>query len=103
MLKVAASTTADGRRRQMKERTMTKRGFGTMDPDKQREIASKGGKAAHAKGVAHEFTREKAKEAGRIGGKRISANREHMAAIGRLGAQARRTKKGDETSASSAE
>ncbi len=44
------------------------RGFGSMDEDKQREIASKGGKAAHQKGTAHEFTPDEAKEAGRKGG-----------------------------------
>jgi uncharacterized protein len=44
------------------------RGFAGMDPAKQREIASKGGKAAHAKGTAHEFTSEEAREAGRKGG-----------------------------------
>jgi general stress protein YciG len=47
----------------------SKRGFAAMTPEKQREISSKGGKAAHAMGVAHEFTREKAIEAGRKGGK----------------------------------
>lgn len=40
-----------------------------MDRDKQRQIASKGGRAAHAKGTAHEFTSEEAREAGRKGGK----------------------------------
>lgn len=44
------------------------RGFASMDPDKQREIASKGGKAAHESGHAHEFTSEEAREAGRKGG-----------------------------------
>jgi general stress protein YciG len=39
-----------------------------MDPKKQREIASKGGKAAHQKGTAHEWTKEEAREAGRKGG-----------------------------------
>ena len=39
-----------------------------MDRDKQRRIASKGGKAAHEKGTAHEWTREEAREAGRKGG-----------------------------------
>jgi uncharacterized protein len=39
-----------------------------MDAKKQREIASKGGKAAHAKGTAHEWTKEEAREAGRKGG-----------------------------------
>ena len=40
------------------------RGFASMDPDKQREIASEGGKAAHASGNAHEFTSEEARKAG---------------------------------------
>jgi general stress protein YciG len=44
------------------------RGFASMDPGKQREIASKGGKAAHEKGTAHEWTAEEAREAGRKGG-----------------------------------
>src|SRR5436190_24176405 len=48
----------------------SRRGFAAMDPAKQREIASKGGKAAHAKGRAHEFTPEQAREAGRKGGLR---------------------------------
>ena len=44
------------------------RGFASMDAVKQREIASKGGKAAHVKGTAHEWTSEEAREAGRRGG-----------------------------------
>jgi uncharacterized protein len=44
------------------------RGFGSMDRGKQRDIASKGGKAAHKKGTAHEWTSEEAREAGRKGG-----------------------------------
>ena len=56
-----------------------------MDPEKQRAIASKGGRAAHAKGTAHEFTPEEAREAGRKGGMVVSQNRDHMAAIGREG------------------
>src|SRR4051812_4551865 len=51
----------------------SKRGFASMDPEKQRIIASKGGKAAHAKGTAHEFTRQEAVEAGRKGGKAAHA------------------------------
>jgi general stress protein YciG len=39
-----------------------------MDRAKQREIASKGGKAAHQKGTAHEWTSEEARDAGRKGG-----------------------------------
>lgn len=63
----------------------SKRGFASMDEDKQREIASKGGKAAHEKGTAHEFTPEEAREAGRKGGEAVSRDREHMAEIGREG------------------
>ena len=44
------------------------RGFASMDRAKQREIASKGGRAAHQKGTAHEWTPEEAREAGRKGG-----------------------------------
>jgi general stress protein YciG len=44
------------------------RGFASMDRNKQREIASKGGRAAHSKGTAHEWTSEEAREAGRKGG-----------------------------------
>ena len=39
-----------------------------MDETKQRRIASMGGKAAHAKGTAHEWSREQARAAGRKGG-----------------------------------
>jgi hypothetical protein len=60
-----------------------------MDANRQREIASKGGRAAHAKGTAHQFTSEEAREAGRKGGQAVSRNREHMAAIGREGGQSR--------------
>jgi general stress protein YciG len=45
-----------------------RRGFASMSPEKQREIASKGGRAAHAKGTAHEWTSEEARSAGRKGG-----------------------------------
>jgi general stress protein YciG len=44
------------------------RGFGSMAAEKQREIASKGGRAAHVKGTAHEWTTEEARAAGRKGG-----------------------------------
>ena len=52
-----------------KENGISKRGFASMDPEKQRKIASKGGKSAHAKGVAHEWNSEEATIAGSIGGK----------------------------------
>ena len=63
------------------------RGFASMDPNRQREIASKGGHAAHEKGTAHEFTSDEAREAGRKGGQTVSRDREHMARIGRKGGQ----------------
>ncbi|MEX2152477.1 MAG: KGG domain-containing protein [Gemmatimonadaceae bacterium] len=65
------------------------RGFASMDQSKQKEIASKGGRAAHAKGTAHEFDSGEARAAGRKGGMAVSRNREHMAAIGRRGGEAR--------------
>lgn len=67
----------------------SKRGFASMDPGKQREIASKGGRAAHAKGTAHEFTSDEARVAGRKGGEAVSRDRAHMAAIGREGGHSR--------------
>ena len=70
-------------------RQRSARGFASMDRSKQREIASKGGKAAHAKGTAHEFDSGEAREAGRKGGMAVSRNRDHMAAIGRRGGEAR--------------
>jgi general stress protein YciG len=45
------------------------RGFASMNKDKQRMIASKGGKAAHKKGTAHTWTSEEARKAGRLGGR----------------------------------
>src|SRR3954467_15093312 len=70
-------------------RSRSNRGFASMDRSKQREIARKGGKAAHAKGTAREFDSGEAREAGRKGGVAVSRNREHMAAIGRRGGEAR--------------
>lgn len=58
----------------LKDRTMNtgerkeRRGFASMSPEKQREIASKGGRAAHQKGTAHEWTSDEARNAGRKGG-----------------------------------
>jgi general stress protein YciG len=63
------------------------RGFASMDDEEQREIASKGGKAAHEKGTAHEFTSEEAREAGRKGGETVSQDREHMSDIGKKGGE----------------
>lgn len=58
----------------------SKRGFASMSPEKQREIASKGGKAAHVKGTAHQFTTEEATAAGRKGGIKSGISRARKAA-----------------------
>jgi hypothetical protein len=63
------------------------RGFAAMDEGKQRQIASKGGKAAHEKGTAHEFTPDEARQAGKKGGETVSKNRQHMSEIGRKGGE----------------
>ena len=55
----------------------SRRGFASMDPERQRQIASRGGKAAHASGNAHQFNATEAREAGRKGGlagRRSTAN-----------------------------
>lgn len=73
-----ANSKDDGKIRQPMEKEMmsgtqkksgtSNRGFASMDPERQRAIASEGGRAAHASGNAHEFTSEEAREAGRKGG-----------------------------------
>lgn len=50
------------------------RGFASMNKDKQRAIASKGGRAAHKKGTAHKWTSEEARKAGQKGGKARQKN-----------------------------
>src|SRR3954449_8695465 len=67
----------------------SKRGFASMDASKQREIASKGGRAAHAKGTAHEFTSDEARVAGRKGGEAGSRDRQPLSNIGREGGHSR--------------
>jgi general stress protein YciG len=64
-----------GRMTERKER----RGFASMTPEKQREIASKGGRAAHQKGTAHEWTSEEARSAGRKGGQISRGGRGRLA------------------------
>ena len=56
-----------------------------MNSERQKEIARKGGRAAHEKGKAHEFTSDEARAAGRKGGEKVSVNRKHMSEIGRRG------------------
>jgi general stress protein YciG len=65
------------------------RGFAGMDEERRREVARMGGRAAHQKGTAHEFSPEEAREAGRKGGRAVSRDREHMSAIGREGGESR--------------
>jgi hypothetical protein len=65
----------------------SKRGFASMPEEQVKEIASKGGKAAHEKGTAHEFDSKEAREAGRKGGEAVSQDREHMREIGRKGGE----------------
>jgi len=69
-----------------------KQGFARLTPERRREIAARGGRAAHAKGVAHKFKvgDPLAKSAGRKGGLIISADRQHMAIIGSKGGAVRR-------------
>jgi uncharacterized protein len=67
----------------------SRRGFASMDPSRQRAIASRGGKAAHEKGTAHEWSSDEARNAGKKGGEVVSRDRVHMAAIGREGGEAR--------------
>ena len=67
-----------------------KRGFAAMSPERRREIASEGGRQAHAAGLANKFTTETAREAGKLGGAKTGADRARMAAIGRMGGFARR-------------
>jgi len=57
------------------ERKGRGRGFASMDKQKQREIASKGGRAAHIQGTAHEWNSDEARQAGRKGG---AASRQRM-------------------------
>lgn len=66
---------AKGQAGERKER----RGFASMSPEKQREIASKGGRAAHQKGTAHEWTSEEARSAGRKGGQISRGGRGRLA------------------------
>ena len=57
-----------------------RRGFASMSPEKQKEIASKGGRAAHEKGTAHEWTADEARAAGRKGGQISRGGRGRLAA-----------------------
>ena len=72
------------------------RGFASMDRAKQREIASKGGKAAHQKGTAHEWTSEEARDAGRKGGIASHRRRRESMTQPEEGSESTRGTAGDE-------
>ena len=65
-------------------RTKKVQGFAAISKERLQEIASIGGKAAHAQGKAHQWSHDEAVEHGRKGGLKISQNKEHMSRIGRL-------------------
>lgn len=65
-----------------------RRGFGSMDPELQRQIAQKGGKAAQAQGKVHHFTPEEASAAGKKGWQVSPRSPDHMRKIGKMGGQA---------------
>ena len=69
-------------------RRKERRGFASMSPEKQREIASKGGRAAHTKGTAHEWTSEEARSAGRKGGMISRGGRGRLVSDGEPGSTA---------------
>lgn len=77
--------------------TEPKRGFAACSPERRREIASAGGKAAQASGRGHRFTSEEARAAGAKGGAVTAADREHMAAIGKIGGSTTAAKPGHMT------
>ncbi len=63
------------------------RGFAGMSDRRQKAIAAEGGRAAHERGTAHEFSSAEARKAGQKGGEAVSRNRSHMARIGRKGGE----------------
>jgi general stress protein YciG len=101
-------TVADGSKKspstaQTEQGTKRKRGFGRMSPEEQRRIASLGGLAAHQTQLAHRFTSEEARQAGKLGGARIASNREYMRQIGAKGGRANKGRKRQQHSSTSAE
>jgi hypothetical protein len=65
------------------------RGFALFSASRRSQVASLGGKAAHARGRAHKFTPDEARLAGKKGGHTVSRDRHHMSEIGRRGGQSR--------------
>ncbi|MGZ3845663.1 MAG: KGG domain-containing protein [Flavisolibacter sp.] len=77
------------------------RGFAAMSPERQKQIASEGGRAAHKLGVAHEWNSDEARKAGKKGGQIVSQNREHMSEIGRRGGQSSGGRRGKQENGNS--
>ena len=67
------------------QRPKQKRGFALLAPEDLRELARQGGTTSQANGTANRWTSESARVAGRMGGRTISRDREHMRTIGRKG------------------
>jgi len=82
-----ATTAGHGRRASTRRPSSGGRGFAGMSEQRQREIAAAGGRAAHKRGTAHEFSSAEARRAGRKGGDAVSRDRSHMARIGRKGGE----------------
>ena len=68
----------------------SRRGFASMDPQRRRAVAARGGKTAHTRGTARVWSPEEAREAGRKGGAAMARDREHMSEIGKEGGRVRR-------------
>jgi general stress protein YciG len=94
--KTGQSASQQKSEKQKSETEGGKRGFAAMNQQLQREIASKGGQAAHQKGTAHEFDSEEARLAGQKGGAMVSRDRDHMAEIGRRGGESRQAAQRDD-------
>jgi general stress protein YciG len=76
-----------------------RRGFAALPPEARRELGRRGGLAAHRRGTAHVFTPEEARRAGQKGGRAVSEDRWHMAAIGRRGGLVSRGQKPEDEEA----
>lgn len=79
------------------------RGFKLLPIARRQEIARLGGVTAHLKGTAHKYTSAEAREAGKIGGKKVSADREHMRKIGRSGGLRRQQQRAEQSELGAAE
>jgi len=81
------ATSSHGKRASSSRRSNHGRGFAGMNDQRQREIAAQGGRAAHKRGTAHEFSSAEARRAGQKGGEAVSRDRTHMAKIGKKGGE----------------